>query len=573
MAVSSALPRLTRPADSSWLGPHFYYDLIRLARKGWPTLARVAYLVVLLVSLTIMYRTQGDAVLLSRISEYARRAHDYAQTVILAQYLLVLVLLPVYVASSIVQERENQTLEALTLTHLTDRELVLGKFGARIMHLGAVVLSGFPLLAFMHLWGNVDIVMLAYHEACTLLLLVGAGSICILASAHSESTFQAISRSYAWLALVGVFALAATFGLPVVTRGLLGTETAIKSMLGYLGALLLLSLVYFPIIRACLVESIRRMEYLRRQERRQPRKTTGALALTDDRPKPKRAGKRGQVQSHIHPWAWPIGEAALFWKECIKDGTRFSLSGRWLLIGLAVVGGGTAFFWLADSIIILVSTTLEELQHNRKVLRGQLGVFVATDYVIALAAYALVVFFQMTMSVAGEREQDTLVFLLLTPAERSGILFTKWLGPFWRNWPVLALVNLGVLLGLACGLYGPLTALYLVLLPWPVLLMVGTLGLFLSVICRRVLLANIALVGFLGLILLAHIIAREQTVLILSFHADVISEGSLWEVTQDLDWDEAMLFALGELAVFLLTAACFGVLAFRLFERRDYASG
>ena len=31
------------------LGPHFYYDLIRLARKGWPTFARVFYLGILLV--------------------------------------------------------------------------------------------------------------------------------------------------------------------------------------------------------------------------------------------------------------------------------------------------------------------------------------------------------------------------------------------------------------------------------------------------------------------------------------------------------------------------------------------
>src|SRR6266571_4908285 len=95
-------------------------------------------------------------------------------------------------------------MEALTLTHLTDRELVLGKLGARLMHLGAIVLSSFPLLAFMHLWGNVDVTLLAYHEANTFLLLVSAGSLCIYISAHSESVFQAVSNSYFWLALFGI---------------------------------------------------------------------------------------------------------------------------------------------------------------------------------------------------------------------------------------------------------------------------------------------------------------------------------------------------------------------------------
>src|SRR5829696_6164885 len=155
-----------RPSEGVF-GPHFYYDLIRLARRGWPTLARVLFLVVLLISLAVMYRTQGDTVAVTQPAEFAVRAQAYATVLIAIQGIMILVLLPVYVASSIAEEKENQTLEALTLTHLTDRELVLGKLGARLMHLGAVVFSSFPILAFMHLWGNVDISMLVYHEVST----------------------------------------------------------------------------------------------------------------------------------------------------------------------------------------------------------------------------------------------------------------------------------------------------------------------------------------------------------------------------------------------------------------------
>ena len=77
----------------------------------------------------------------------------------------------------------------------------------------------------------------------------------------------------------------------------------------------------------------------------------------------------------------------------------------------------------------------------------------------------------------------------------------------WRNWPILAIGYLGVLLGLGCGLYSVGTALFMCLFPWPFLLMLSFLALCLSVLCRRVLFANIALVGFLLVLFIGHIVA------------------------------------------------------------------
>ncbi|HZZ80108.1 MAG TPA: hypothetical protein VFE62_16460, partial [Gemmataceae bacterium] len=201
--------------SGDWLGPHFYFDLIRLARKGWPTLARVIFLVIVLVSMLVMDRTQGGSVHFRMPAEYARRAANFAYLLIVLEYLLVLALLPVYVASAIVEEKENQTLEALTMTHLTDRELVLGKLGARLILIAAFALAVAPLLAFMNLWGNVDAVMMIYHQLHLFCLLISAGSVCILISANSESVFQAITSSYGAVALVGLASMAFAFGLPV----------------------------------------------------------------------------------------------------------------------------------------------------------------------------------------------------------------------------------------------------------------------------------------------------------------------------------------------------------------------
>ena len=69
-----------------------------------------------------------------------------------------------------------------------------------------------------------------------------------------------------------------------------------------------------------------------------------------------------------------------------------------------------------------------------------------------MGVYLMFVIFQTTMCVAGERERHTLDFLLLLPAERRDVLFYKWLGPIWKNWPILAIAYLGLLL--AAGTLG-----------------------------------------------------------------------------------------------------------------------
>src|SRR6516225_9001098 len=145
--TAGALPLAARGCPM--LGPHFYYDLIRLARKGWPTWLRVLYLVTLLISLIIIHQSQTDLIRHGHeaLAIQAERAHRYALTIIVLQDVLILLLLPVYVAGAVVEEKENRTLESLFLTHLTDREMALGKLGARLLPLAALILAGFPLLA------------------------------------------------------------------------------------------------------------------------------------------------------------------------------------------------------------------------------------------------------------------------------------------------------------------------------------------------------------------------------------------------------------------------------------------
>src|SRR5205085_1407168 len=108
--------------------------------------------------------------------------------------------------------------------------------------------------------------------------------------------------------------------------------------------------------------------------------------------------------------------------------------------------------------------------------------------------------------------------------------------------------------------------LMLLLAPLPFLLMLGGVALWLSVMCRRVLYANIAVVGLFGLLLLAHIAAGEQAKSVLSFYVATLGDTPIDELVRGLMWTEAMALALGELAMFLLVGVLCVVSAFRTFE-------
>jgi ABC-type transport system involved in multi-copper enzyme maturation permease subunit len=556
-AVKQRLP-------SGWLGPHFYYDLIRLARKGWPTLARVAFLAIVLVSLLIMDRAQGDSVHFTRPAEFARRAQNFAYLLIILQYLLVLALVPVYIASSIVEEKENGTLESLTLTHLTDRELVLGKLGARLLHVGAFALAGFPLLAFMNLWGNVDAAMLVYHEVHLFALLLSAGSICIWMSANSESVFQAISGSYGWMALLGFISMLTAFTLP--WSCIWGGPNPMRSsgQANYFLPLILLVAVHGFVAWMAILHTIGRMETIRKAERKKPRKLTGALTLTDNRAISTKTGKRGQAKSRIHPDALPVRGHALFWKECMMDGTEYSLSVRWVFVGMA----GVAALAIVFQTLYYFFPPRDEAGLGVRVLAHPLTY---TAYFVALLVYALAVLFQMTMSVAFEREQGTLVFLLSIPEDRRLILLAKWLGPWYRNWPILAIAYLGVFLGFCSGLFDWRAALLLILGPWPALLLLGGVAIWLSVLCRRVLYANMALVGFLGVLVLAHLAAGPFMLIEGAYYLYVLGAAAELNV-MGVTPPEARLITFAHHGCLLAIAGVCTAHSFWIFGRKDYSA-
>ena len=146
------------PVVRGLFGPVFYYELIRTGRQRSTFLFRCLYAAVVGCTLTMMYVGWIDDGKDTTVgtNELARFGIAFFHTFVSIQYVVVVLLTPVYVGGAIAIEKERKTLEFLLATDLRNREILFGKLIVRVMWLLTFVLAGLPLLALVQLFGGVD---------------------------------------------------------------------------------------------------------------------------------------------------------------------------------------------------------------------------------------------------------------------------------------------------------------------------------------------------------------------------------------------------------------------------------
>jgi ABC-type transport system involved in multi-copper enzyme maturation permease subunit len=189
-------------------GPIFIKEVVEIARRSRYYISRVLYALVLLIVLALVWEE------LSRyrryraltVNEMARIAQDMFVAASIVQYVAVFLFVPMFVCGAIAGEREERTLDLLFATHLSDREIVLGKLGSRVAALASLILCGLPVLSLFLLFGGIDPESLWRVLATTLLAILFTGAHAIYFSVTTTSTLEALVRTYWWLA-VGILGL------------------------------------------------------------------------------------------------------------------------------------------------------------------------------------------------------------------------------------------------------------------------------------------------------------------------------------------------------------------------------
>jgi ABC-type transport system involved in multi-copper enzyme maturation permease subunit len=165
---------------------------------------RVAYLGVLLAFLLLFYYLwlpverrpplfeQGSMT----IQSLAEFGASFFGAVMLAQFLAVFILTPIYTAGAIAEETERHTLEFLLASQLSNREIVLGKLLARMAHMGLLLMTGLPVLGLLQLLGGVDPdLVLTGFVACGVLML-SLASLGVWTSLHHSTALGALHQIY-----------------------------------------------------------------------------------------------------------------------------------------------------------------------------------------------------------------------------------------------------------------------------------------------------------------------------------------------------------------------------------------
>ena len=179
------------------LGPVMRYELITTARRRRYYFLRVIYCSFLLAQLWIFF-TKWEAEHQSGGSrdEIQAFAEDAFIQFAGAQGIGLLLLIPALVAGIISDEYQRKTLHYLLASRLSSAEIVLGKMGARMVHVVAFIALGLPIVSLLMLYGGLNPVNIFYVYMGTATLVLFVSGFSVLISILARRPRDAILATY-----------------------------------------------------------------------------------------------------------------------------------------------------------------------------------------------------------------------------------------------------------------------------------------------------------------------------------------------------------------------------------------
>lgn len=462
-----------------WFGPMLRCDLVRLTRRGWATifLARALYIGSLFLALILFYAVETrlrtpkevwDAFLAGApISQRdaPNLAGRFFAVMLGVQFAAVLLLTPAYMAGAIAEDRERRTLDFLLASALTNREIVLGKFFARLAHLGLLLLAGLPVLGLVQQLGGVDPNLVLAGFLALALMMGSLGSVAVLQSIYARRPREAVFRTYAIAGAYLLFSSTCCLSLsafrptgiaalddhiggifssgnPLAALMRLESRVSAGRSQGRLLAEILIDYAIFhvPIIVLCLGWSIR---HLRRHLMRTPEAPFVEMARAALAGRASTAEEAALQSSLPVPRELPtrhrrVSDRPLLWKEMHVEAKPYQFPGAWgfftesaFFMGVLTVGSTFLFGLLAGAM------------HGMQLLHLFINLWARVVGTIVACLSVLCVAVRAAGCLSRERERQTLDALLTTTLSDRTIVNAKWLGSILSlraGWVRLAVV-------------------------------------------------------------------------------------------------------------------------------------
>lgn len=432
-----------------WLrafGPVLFYDLLRGTRRGRYFLLRFFYTLGLgLVvgwSYYVFYLELRFTTGQPTIRDQAVFAERLFYTFMWVQFLVVVLLTPAYTAGAIADEKDRRTLEFLLATDLENREIVLGKWTARVGNLALLLLAGLPVLALNLFMGGVDPDLMIAGFTATAITLVSLAAVSIALSVHARKARDAIVLAY--LVLAAYYALS-TVGTILVTslpgfgaRGLyLGSfSLTIGDVVGWFSAGNIFIALFKLMMRVAFAGGISNTlpDLLREYAIFHGLLTLGCVALAVVRLRAValaqhavKAPRRGSRAARGKP---AVGNyAPMVWKEVFADraqrGTVFGRIIILLLVCLSFLPLGLIIYFFFEGAL---GGSAGYLSGNWERFGDSVNAWVRGVGAAVASLVLLGVGVRAAGSLSGERDKQTFDALLTTPLTTTEILWGKWLG-------------------------------------------------------------------------------------------------------------------------------------------------
>ncbi|MBI3411351.1 MAG: ABC transporter permease [Planctomycetes bacterium] len=473
--------------SESLASPEAHFGLVQLARRGRSNWVRCLFLLSALGGLILVFLTKvqslgqgwfdpGRGVSVNNMADLAQR---YAFALFIVQNFAVFLLTPIYLGGAIADERERRTLEMLMTTHLTEEQVVIGKFLSRVLYLGAVLLAGLPILSFTLVWGGVDMDLVIANYLNTLVNLIAVGTFSIAISSRARTALRGTMLCYAiLLPAVGVWEIAKfdTQSLFVARPGLSGPLWNWLTDWGAIRVTAAFTLSLWCVGRTAQV--LRKY----RAEGPPPEK----LVLPEEKP------TLAKVEALWAPRP-PVSDNALVWKERYLHRTLHPASP---VMFAPVIG---LFLWLFFLSLAQQAAVLGPAPSGFiEAFRSILAVLIFPSALLVCLSLAL----GTAVSLAWERQKRTFDNLLALPVRRRDIVGAVARGNVLRKASWFGLMLAALLLGAFAEALHPIgVMLFAGSVCAHVVFFLG-IGLFLSVISTTSLQAGLRM----GIVLLALVV-------------------------------------------------------------------
>ncbi len=189
-------------------------EMVRTARRRNTYLLRFLFaagLLVLLVSFwtdRVEYALEYDRGHLAGIGRELFQGYSWLQFVALGM------LTPILVAQSVIEERDERTIELLAITHLTPEGILWGKLLSRLLGMASLVLAGTPVLALCLSLGGVAPIDIVNMLLQTGVLVLAAGAMATFLGLFASGPVVPAVLTWIWLFSVwgpGALPMAAVF--------------------------------------------------------------------------------------------------------------------------------------------------------------------------------------------------------------------------------------------------------------------------------------------------------------------------------------------------------------------------